>query len=60
MPVNWLIGSEGDVIGNLLKSSFALYKAAFTELLDASIVEINPMIASPIKRSIGTDAKMNF
>ncbi|HRK97817.1 MAG: ADP-forming succinate--CoA ligase subunit beta [Alphaproteobacteria bacterium] len=52
------LGLEGDALKSAQKFFFALYKA-FTEL-DASIVEINPMIVTDKNEVLALDAKMNF
>lgn len=52
------LGLEGDAIKSATKFFMNLYKA-FTEL-DASIVEINPMIVTDKNEVCALDAKMNF
>ena len=52
------LGLEGPQVGSAVKFMSAMYKA-FTEL-DASIVEINPMIVTGAGEVMALDAKMNF
>lgn len=52
------LGLQGDALKSAQKFFVALYKA-FTEL-DASIVEINPMIVTDKNEVVALDAKMNF
>lgn len=52
------LGFEGDVNKSAVKFFTALYKA-FVEL-DASIVEINPLIVTDKNEVMALDAKMNF
>tara|TARA_R110000787_G_scaffold5253_14_gene19340 strand:- start:120 stop:1289 length:1170 start_codon:yes stop_codon:yes gene_type:complete len=52
------LGLEGDQIKSAIKFLMAMYKA-FVEL-DASIVEINPMVVTGAGEVIALDAKMNF
>lgn len=52
------LGLEGDAIKSATKFFIALYKA-FVEL-DASIVEINPLIVTDKNEVVALDAKMNF
>ena len=52
------LGLNGDVMKSAVKFFMALY-SAFTEL-DASIVEINPMIVTDKNEVMALDAKMNF
>src|SRR5690606_34870936 len=52
------LGLEGPQVGAATKFITAMYKA-FTEL-DASIVEINPLVVTGTGEVIALDAKMNF
>ncbi len=52
------LGLEGAAVKSAVKFFMALYKA-FVEL-DASIVEINPMIVTDENEVMALDAKMNF
>ncbi len=52
------LGLEGDAIKSATKFFLSLYKA-FVEL-DASIVEINPLIVTDKNEVLALDAKMNF
>jgi succinyl-CoA synthetase beta subunit len=52
------LGFNGDVLKSATKFFMNLYKA-FVEL-DASIVEINPMIVTETNEVLALDAKMNF
>ena len=52
------LGLEGPQVGSAVKFMSAMYKA-FTEL-DASIVEINPMIVTGAGEVMALDAKMSF
>jgi succinyl-CoA synthetase beta subunit len=52
------LGLEGRQVGACVKFVSAMYRA-FTEL-DASIVEINPLVVTGDGRVIALDAKMNF
>lgn len=52
------LGLEGDALKSAQKFFAALYKA-FVEL-DASIVEINPLIVTDKNEVVALDAKMNF
>lgn len=52
------LGLEGDTVKSAVKFFTALYKA-FTEL-DASIVEINPLIVTDKNEVMALDAKMTF
>jgi succinyl-CoA synthetase beta subunit len=52
------LGLEGRQVGACVKFISAMYRA-FTEL-DASIVEINPLVVTGDGRVIALDAKMNF
>ncbi len=52
------LGLEGKQIGSAVKFMMAMYKA-FTEL-DASIVEINPLVVTGAGDVMALDAKMNF
>ncbi|MBU0859868.1 MAG: ADP-forming succinate--CoA ligase subunit beta [Alphaproteobacteria bacterium] len=52
------LGLEGDAIKSATKFFLALYKA-FVDL-DASIVEINPLIVTDKNEVLALDAKMNF
>ncbi len=52
------LGLEGDAFKSAVKFFMALYKC-FVEL-DASIVEINPMIVTDKNEVMALDAKMNF
>ncbi len=52
------LGLEGKQVGSGVKFILAMYKA-FTEL-DASIVEINPLVVTAAGEVLALDAKMNF
>jgi succinyl-CoA synthetase beta subunit len=52
------LGLEGKQVGSGVKLILALYKA-FTEL-DASIIEINPLVVTAAGEVMALDAKMNF
>jgi len=52
------LGLEGKQVGSAVKFMQAMYKA-FTEL-DASIVEINPLVVTGEGEIVALDAKMNF
>ena len=52
------LGLEGKQVGSAVKFLLAMYKA-FTEL-DASIVEINPLVVTKGGEVLALDAKMNF
>jgi succinyl-CoA synthetase beta subunit len=52
------LGLEGDQIKSAVKFLMAMYKAF--EQLDASIVEINPLVVTGSGDVIALDAKMNF
>ena len=52
------LGLEGKQVGSGVKLILALYKA-FTEL-DASIIEINPLVVTAGGEVMALDAKMNF
>jgi succinyl-CoA synthetase beta subunit len=52
------LGLEGKQVGSAVKFMLAMYKA-FTEL-DASIVEINPLVVTKGGEVLALDAKMNF
>jgi succinyl-CoA synthetase beta subunit len=52
------LGLEGKQVGSAIKFLTAMYKA-FVQL-DASIVEINPMVLTKAAEVIALDAKMNF
>ena len=52
------LGLEGKKIGSAVKLLTAIYKA-FTEL-DASLIEINPLVITGDGEIIALDAKMNF
>lgn len=52
------LGLEGDQIKSAVKLLMAMYKAF--EQLDASIVEINPLVVTGSGDVIALDAKMNF
>ncbi len=52
------LGLEGDALKKCVKFMMAMYKA-FVEL-DASIVEINPLVVTGSGDVIALDAKMNF
>ena len=52
------LGLEGDQIRSAIRFLMGMYKA-FVEL-DASIVEINPMVVTGAGEVIALDAKMNF
>ena len=52
------LGLEGKQIGSCVRLVLALYKA-FTEL-DASLVEVNPLVVTGDGEVMALDAKMNF
>ena len=52
------LGLEGEQVGVMVKFVIALYQA-FTEL-DASIVEINPLVVTRSGELVALDAKMDF
>jgi len=52
------LGLEGKSVGTAVKFLMAMYRA-FTQL-DASIVEINPLVITGAGEVIALDAKMNF
>ncbi|MGB0576074.1 MAG: malate--CoA ligase subunit beta [Alphaproteobacteria bacterium] len=52
------LGLEGDQVKSAVKFLMAMYKAF--EQLDASIVEINPLVVTGSGDVIALDAKMNF
>ncbi len=52
------LGLEGQQVGSGVKFILALYKA-FTDL-DASIIEINPLVVTAAGEVMALDAKMNF
>ncbi len=52
------LGLEGGQVGSAVKFMSALYKA-YTDL-DASLVEINPLVVTGQGQVIALDAKMNF
>ena len=52
------LGLEGKSVGTAVKFLMAMYRA-FTQL-DASIVEINPLVVTGAGEVIALDAKMNF
>jgi succinyl-CoA synthetase beta subunit len=52
------LGLEGKQVGSCVKFILSMYKA-FTEL-DASLVEINPLVVTGAGDVIALDAKMNF
>jgi succinyl-CoA synthetase beta subunit len=52
------LGLSGDALKSATKFMMAMYKA-FTEL-DASLVEINPLVLTEDNRIVALDAKMNF
>ncbi len=52
------LGLEGEANKNAVKFVMALYKA-YTDL-DASIVEINPLVVTKSGEMVALDAKMNF
>ena len=52
------LGLEGKQVGSAVKLLTAMYKA-FTEL-DASLVEVNPLVVTGAGDVIALDAKMNF
>jgi succinyl-CoA synthetase beta subunit len=56
--IAFALGLEGKQVGAATKFMLAMYKA-FTEL-DASIVEINPLVVTGAGEVIALDAKMNF
>jgi len=52
------LGLEGKQVGSAVKLMLGLYKAFNT--LDASLVEINPLVVSGAGHVMALDAKMNF
>jgi succinyl-CoA synthetase beta subunit len=56
--IAFALGLEGKQVGAATKFMLAMYKA-FTEL-DASIVEVNPLVVTGAGEVIALDAKMNF
>ncbi len=56
--VAFALGLEGKQVGTAVQFLGALYKA-FTDL-DASVVEVNPLVVTGDGRLIALDAKMNF
>jgi len=52
------LGLQGKQVGSAVKLQLALYKA-FTEL-DASMLEVNPLVVTEDDQVIALDAKMNF
>ncbi|MCB2102089.1 MAG: ADP-forming succinate--CoA ligase subunit beta [Rhodobacterales bacterium] len=52
------LGLEGKQVGSAVKFLMAMYKA-FTDL-DASLVEVNPLVVTGDDKVIALDAKMNF
>ena len=52
------LGLEGDQVKSAVRFLIAMYKA-FTEL-DASLVEVNPLVVTGAGEVIALDAKMNF
>ncbi len=52
------LGLEGGQVGSAVKFLMAMYRA-FTDL-DASIVEINPLVITGAGEVVALDAKMNF
>ena len=52
------LGLQGKQVGAAVKLLLALYKA-FTEL-DASLVEVNPLVVTEDDQVLALDAKMNF
>ena len=52
------LGLEGKQVGSCVRLILALYKA-FTDL-DASMIEINPLVVTGAGEVIALDAKMNF
>ncbi|MEX2644012.1 MAG: ADP-forming succinate--CoA ligase subunit beta [Acetobacterales bacterium] len=52
------LGLEGKQVGSAVKFMLGMYKA-FTEL-DASVVEINPLVVTGAGEVMALDAKMNF
>ena len=52
------LGLEGDQVRSAIKFLTSMYRA-FTEL-DASLVEINPMVVTGAGEIVALDAKMNF
>jgi succinyl-CoA synthetase beta subunit len=52
------LGLKGDQVGSAVKFMLGMYRA-FTEL-DASIVEINPLVVTGKDAVLALDAKMNF
>jgi len=56
--VAFALGLEGKQVGTAVQFLGALYKA-FTEL-DASVVEVNPLVVTGEGKLVALDAKMNF
>ena len=56
--IAFALGLHGKAVGTAVKFLLAMYRA-FTEL-DASIVEINPLVLTDAGGVIALDAKMNF
>ncbi len=56
--IAFALGLEGKQVGSAVKFLMAMYKA-FTDL-DASIVEINPLVVTGAGEVVALDAKMNF
>ena len=52
------LGLQGKQVGSAVKFLLAMYKA-FTEL-DASLVEVNPLVVTGDDQVLALDAKMNF
>ena len=52
------LGLEGDQVKSAIKFLMVLYKAF--EQLDASIIEINPLVVTGAGEVVALDAKMNF
>jgi succinyl-CoA synthetase beta subunit len=56
--IAYALGLEGNQVGSAIKFLTAMYKAFLQ--LDASIVEINPLVVTKAGEVIALDAKMNF
>jgi len=56
--IAFALGLQGKQVGSLVKFLLAMYRA-YTEL-DASLVEINPLVVTGAGEVIALDAKMNF
>jgi succinyl-CoA synthetase beta subunit len=56
--IAYALGLEGNQVGSAIKFLTAMYKAFLQ--LDASVVEINPLVVTKAGEVIALDAKMNF